>query len=464
MVTIQTERNTDAWRILLFASNGSELFVLRRPSGFCLPVLRIPPQERIAASLNAEAQRLWNLETVCVAPVEIPHPDGTSGCARYHVMEVRKPQELLRIAPKAVNIETLKENAFTDVRDYLAVRCAMKFDAANSPPDSRGPFSEFDAFQKISTWVEQQLRLLGRQWDGTVRQLHANDSFALIRFRTNGGAAWFKATGEPTRREFAVTQTLSALFPRHMPKIMAVRTDWNAWLSDEIQGRDLDSTRDLGSWVCAAKSLAELQVASIGNTSEIHACGAHDSRITTLLSEVAPFFTAIELLMEAQVRTAPGRLHAHEIRIIQLRLTEALSDLEAKAIPDTVNHFDLNPGNTIVCRGECKFLDWAEAAVGNPFLSFEYLRQHFGRALAEQGDAATELRKSYANVWRRLLPQSTIERAVALMPLVAPFAFAATTLPWKDAHSNAKSRSAGFLRSLARRMHREGEQLACRAA
>src|SRR5260221_12052151 len=97
MVTIQTERNTDAWRILLFASNGSELFVLRRPSGFCLPVLRIPPQERIAASLNAEAQRLWNLETVCVAPVEIPDPVGNSGRERYKGLEVSKHQDVVLI-------------------------------------------------------------------------------------------------------------------------------------------------------------------------------------------------------------------------------------------------------------------------------------------------------------------------------------------------------------------------------
>jgi len=99
MVTVESEQNTDAWRILLFSSNGSELLILRRAAGFCLPVLRIPPQERIAASLNAEAQRLWNVETVCVAPLAIPEPDLISRPARYHVMEVRRPGELSRIAP-----------------------------------------------------------------------------------------------------------------------------------------------------------------------------------------------------------------------------------------------------------------------------------------------------------------------------------------------------------------------------
>lgn len=463
MVTDQTAQNTEAWRVLLFAPNGSELLVLRRPSGLCLPVLHIPPQERIAANLNAEAQRFWNVETVCVAPFDIPHPDGISGHARYHVMEVRKPEELRRIAPNVTEVEALKENAFADVRDYLAVRRAMKLDAAHSSNESHGPFSEFEAFQKISAWIEQQLEPLGRRWDGSFRQLHASDSFALIRFGTNDSAVWFKATGEPNLRELSITQTLSALFPRHMAKIIAVRSDWNAWLSDEIQGASLDSSNDLGSWCCAAKSLAEFQVASIGDTSRILACGAHDSRIASLLSLVLSFFAAIEKFMEAQIKPAPRRLNGQEIRATELRLTEALYELEATAIPDALNHFDLNPGNVIVCGRECKFLDWAEAAIGNPFFSFEYLRQHFVRAFGDGADATAEFRQSYVNVWRTVLSHSAVERTCEVMPLIAPFAFAAT-LPWNNALGDAKSESAGFLRSLARRMHREAEQLILRAA
>jgi hypothetical protein len=463
MIAVQSEQNTDVWRILLFASSGSELLVLRRASGFCLPALRIPPQERIAASLNAEAQRLWNVETVCLAPFDISHPNLTSGPVRYHVMEVRRSEELSRIAPKVMDITALSENTFADVRDYLAVRRTMKLDALDPSRDSQGPFSEFDSFRKISDWVEQQLQPLGRQCNGALRQLHASDSFALIRFGTNENAVWFKATGEPNRREFAITQLLSDLFPTYMATLIAARSDWNAWLSDEIQGVLLDSIHDLESWCHAAESLAKLQLASIGHTSTILACGTHDSRIASLLSLVSPFFAAIGGLMEAQVKTAPRRLNAEEIRATELRLTETLQELETAAIPDTLNHFDLNPGNAIVCGGECKFVDWAEAAVGNPFFSFEFLRQHFVRALGDGADDAEKFRKSYVNVWRTVLSHSAIERSCELMPLIAPFAFAAT-LPWNDARGNAQVEFGGLLRSLARRMHREAEQLICRAA
>ena len=161
--------------------------------------------------------------------------------------------------------------------------------------------------------------------------------------------------------------------------------------------------------------------------------------------------------MEAQVKTTPRRLNAQEIRATELRLTEALQELETAAIPDTLNHFDLNPGNAIVRGRECKFLDWAEAAVGNPFFSFEYLLQHFVRALGN-GDSSPEFRKSYVNVWRTVLSHSVIERTCELLPLVAPFALA-VTLPWNDARGNTQSQFDAFLRSLVRRMHREVKQL-----
>jgi aminoglycoside phosphotransferase (APT) family kinase protein len=167
--------------------------------------------------------------------------------------------------------------------------------------------------------------------------------------------------------------------------------------------------------------------------------------------------------MEAQVKTAPRRLNAQEIRATELQLTEALEELETAAIPDTLNHFDLNPGNAIVSGHECKFVDWAEAAVGNPFFSFEYLLQHFVRALGDGVDDAAEFRKSYVNVWRTVLSHSAIERTCELISLIAPFAFA-STLPWNDVHGNAQSEFGGLLRSLARRMHGEAEQLICRAA
>jgi len=457
MANLQTNLDIDAWRILLFARNGAELLVMKQPQGLGLPVLRIPRHERLAASLNAEVLRRWNLASVSVAPFRIAHPDRTVGEAPYYVMEVRKPEELSRIAPKVMDVAALEAHAFSDVRDYLAIRLAMKLD--DSPCDSEGPFRAFGSFQKISGWVEEQLEPLGRKWEGSFDQWHATEAFALIRFQTTDGAVWFKATGEPNRMEPAITQYLSALFPRWMPEIISMRHDWNGWLSDEVRGTNLEASGDLNAWCCAAEALAELQVASAGHASSILDHGAHDSRSAKLLSQVLPFFKEIEILMEGQIKTTPRPLCSSEVHAVRLRVREALEQIDSAGIPDALNHFDLNPANAIVRSGECRFLDWAEAAVGNPFFSFEYLRQHFLRMFSAEPEAVMQFRESYLKVWRRLLSRPVVDLAIELMPLVAPFAFAATTLPWSSSRRNANPESSGFLRSLARRMQREAEQL-----
>jgi hypothetical protein len=457
MITVATEQATDIWRILLFARCGSDLLVWKRPSGFCLPSLCIPKQGRIAASLNQEAQHLWKLRTVCVAPFTVPHPDRTSGDVQYQIMEALAAEDLDRIAPQTMDVAALKADAFSDLRDYLAVRCAMNLDAADWSSGQEGPFSEFGAFQQISAWVDQQLEPLGRKRDGAFHQLHASGSFALIRFRTKDGAVWFKATGKPNQRELAITRQLSARFPKFVPNLVSVRDDWNAWLTNEAAGASLDSGRELDTWCCAASSLAELQVASVAHTSSILSSGAHDTRAAALLSRATPFFAAIESLMEQQTKTAPPRLCPSEIRSLGKRLAEALGRMQSAAIPDTLNHFDLNPANVIARSNECTFLDWAEAAVGNPFFSFEYLRQHFLRTFGDQPNATATFRQSYVNAWRKLLSDSTIELALELMPFLAPFAYAVNALPWKAAEQHAQPEFAGLLRSLARRMHRQAE-------
>jgi hypothetical protein len=457
MANLETNFAIEAWRILLFARNGAELLLLKQPPGLCLPVLRIPRHERLAASLNAEVQRCWNLDSVSVAPFRIAHPDRTVGEAPYYVMEVRKPEELSRIAPKTMDAAGLKAHAFSDVRDYLAIRRAMKIDDSSCNPE--GPFGAFESFRKISRWVEEQLEPLGRKWEGGFDQWQATEAFALIRFQTTDGAVWFKATGEPNRMELAITQHLSALFPAWMPELIAVRHDWNGWLSDEVRGGNLAASGDRKAWCCAAEALAELQVASAGHASSILDHGAHDSRSRKLRAKVLPFFEEIEILMQGQTKSTPRPLGSSEVRALGLRVTEALEQIESAAIPDALNHFDLNPANAIVRSSECRFLDWAEAAVGNPFFSFEYLRQHFLRMFGAEPEAAMELRESYVKVWRRILSRPVIDLAIELMPLVAPFAFAVTTLPWNSSRRSANPEFAGFLRSLARRMHREAGQL-----
>ena len=279
------------------------------------------------------------------------------------------------------------------------------------------------------------LHALGRRWDGNFRQLQASASFALVQFQTNRGAVWFKAVGEPNLREFPITAHLADQLPRHIPVVLARHSKWNAWLALEAEGQDLYSSLNRDHWCRAADSLAELQSSSIENALEMLAAGARDIRSESLLALAVPFFARVENLMEQQTKPTPKRLTSEEIKATQQRVIEALLDLEAAQIPDTINHLDLNP-----------------------FFSMESLRQHFVRAFQGQEDAKTALLTSYLDRWRSILPAKTVETALRLAPLTALFAYAASSLPWHLSLS-ARPELAGFLRSLMRRMHRESEEL-----
>jgi len=456
MVMAETESGTYTWRILLCTRDGEELLAFNRPSGICLPTLSISRHERTAGALNEAARRQWQTRTVCVAPLNIEDLGENPDDARYQVMEVLHPEDLSRLAPRTRNIAALKASEFADIRDYLAVRRVMKLDGALCGPDE--PFSGLGSFERISRWVDTQLAPTRRR-NGNFRQLHANGRFALVRFETTNGAVWFKATGAPNLRECAVTECLASLFPKFVPKVLSSRDDWNAWLTNEIGLQSLDQCDDLNVWCRAAQSLAELQTASLVHGTQMVRAGVHDARSEKLLAQVRPFFAQIDALMKIQIKPLPRKLYDSEILNLSTQLSGALNRLASLAIPDSLNHFDLNPSNVLASADECKFLDWAEGAIGNPFYSFEYFRQHFMRVFGDNNEASKKFRESYTKVWRGIFPQTVIDQAMDIVPLAAVFAFAATALPWVNALSNGTAGSAPFLRGLARRMRTEAEHL-----
>lgn len=458
MVDLQPEPNTDAWRILLFGQHGDALLVLRSPQGFRLPELRIPSGQRVAPNLNAEAKRQWNLDTVCLMPLNVSRGAFAVGGSRYHTMEVSQPEALSRVAPRFMQMSELKENSFADPQDYEAVQQGMGLDQAILGEDG-GSFCGFGAFTRISAWVEEQLKPYELRLNGTFLQMQATASFSLIRFQTSRGGVWFKATGEPNRREFPLTLELGARFPSYVPVSIATRPEWNAWLTFEAEGQDLWSSSGPDAWLQAADSLAGLQIASTSCLQQILDAGAHDARIENLLHKTTPFFSAMEGIMEMQAKPSPRRLSVEEVRLVRQRVIEALLQMEAAEVPDTLNHLDLNPGNVFVDSSKSTFLDWAEATVGNPFFSSEYLRQHFRKAVCAGQEMEENFVQSYLKRWSSILPGKAIETMLRVVPLTAIYAFAASALPWQDRNVYCRHEIAAYFRSLVRRMFREAELL-----
>jgi hypothetical protein len=247
-----------------------------------------------------------------------------------------------------------------------------------------------------------------------------------------------RLSGSRICREYPITLKLAELFPRFIPEILATKPEWNAWLSHEADGTNLGETRDLRLWEQAATDLARLQIESISKSDSILNSGAHDLRADNLLTSIDPFFDIVARLMEEQPQVPPATLSREELSLLKLRIKDSLTLLEDLRVPNTLGHLDLNPWNLVVSTDGCVFLDWAEAYVGPPFFSFEYLLQHFRRDMDANTTLESRFVNAYVGPWRQLLSDDLTSEALALARLAAVFAYAAGTGAWEAAGSGFK--------------------------
>ncbi len=167
-------------------------------------------------------------------------------------------------------------------------------------------------------------------------------------------------------------------------------------------------------------------------------------------------------LMERQPKVPPPVLGRKELLLLGDRIQSALDALEDLGVPETLGHLDLNPGNIVASPSECVFLDWVEAYIGNPFFSFEYLLEHLRRTFGKDSAVETRLIESYCTQWEQVVSHAVIAEGLALTPLLAVFAYAAGSNAWENAERLQEPATAGYLRSLTRRMNREANELADR--
>jgi hypothetical protein len=267
--------------------------------------------------------------------------------------------------------------------------------------------------------------------------------------------------GEPNQKEFLITCTLAQLFPTYLQGVLATRPDLNGWLTREAPGQVLCEAREDALWQRAAVALAELQIDSIDHGARILEAGTRDLGATALSKLIQPFMQIMAELMEGQKKVPPATLGRDELLLLGDSIQSALDGLEALGIPETLGHLDLNPGNLIVSPSRCTFLDWAEAYVGNPFFSLEYLREHLRRTSGTDSAVETRLVEAYCAQWEQVVQPAAAAEGLELAPLIAVFAYAVGSNAWEDME-RLQPATAGYLRSLTRRMSREANELESR--
>lgn len=129
--------------------------------------------------------------------------------------------------------------------------------------------------------------------------------------------------------------------------------------------------------------------------------------------------------MERQTKIPPEPLDRTQLDALGDRIRAALEALEALGIPEALGHLDLNPGNIVVSPEQCMFLDWSEAYIGNPFVTFQYFCEHFRRTAGLDSALEKRLVSTYCSRWEGIVPRTTIDDAISIAQLLAVFACAA---------------------------------------
>jgi len=350
----------------------------------------------------------------------------------------------------AASIDELSD-AEVDVEERSVV-----YEILAGNPGVRGPFSRVGWIQEAKEWLRTEV---GRTdaFTGDICQFNASGTFALVRFGTREVPAyWLKATGKPNEREFTITATLSKYFPRFLPPLVATRNDWNAWVTEDA-GQPLNECLTFPAIEEAVLALTELQRQSADCINTLIAAGCLDRRIPVLQSELNNLFSYLEEAMGQQTTTKVPRLEPHQLRELCRISHDACSEMQDLGLPDTLAHLDINPGNVLFDGSRCVFIDWAEACIGNPLLTFEQLRTHVERSGEPASSSVSHLRAIYARSWLDRISESNIDRAFALAPLLAIATYLYGRGDWLDTPRRTAPALHSYARSLARHMYRAAQ-------
>jgi hypothetical protein len=434
MTALEETQETVEYRAVMIDPVSLTILGFEIDGHFYLPRVRIPQFTRPAHQLSSAIQSTWGLD-VLVLDVLMTDVESTR-CVAAEVRDLGKKSEF-----KTVRLDQIPGSEVSEQeRSILALLLEGKSEYA---------LSRIGWIDEAMFWVQSAT---GRTLSSkkSFVQLNAGGGFALLCFRCDDGKRyWLKATGKPNLQEYSITACISTLCPTFLPKLVAVKEEWNAWLCEDA-GEPWPHSPSVGALVGGIESLASLQVQTIDHVDMLLKAGAFDQRLANIrrhIDEVVGF------LIGAMARQTSTKVEAlSHTRLLEMGkvLDDTCSRMEELCIPDALIHNDLNSGNVLYDGARCVFTDWSEAAVGNPFLSFERF------CLLGKQDPG-ELRRIYSKYWFRYVSEENIDNAYKFMPLLAMFAYLYGRGNWLKNTEAVNEQFESYARSLARHMSRAAE-------
>lgn len=439
MTLTETDRESIDCQVAMLLPSG-EVLVEERAEYRSLPRIVIPRWSRVGESVTAAIADRWHLQSLLLSCMR---EESTSGLLA--VVEVRSSESRSGLTP--VPCSLIVDQLPSEIKSMLD-KILQNHVSGNEP------FSCLGWLDEALAWIQESAPTNKIPFTGKASQFNASGQFQLIRLDTEHPPAyWLKATGHPNAHEYTITTFLASQTPEYLPRIVAARPDWNAWVMEE-HGQSLYHSLSRATAKNALMRLAELQQRWAGQEAALLAHGCHDHRLNVLLTHIDVIVDYLDEAMHRQISTKVAPMSPERLVVLGDVLKDSCTAALELSIPDTLLHNDISPGSILFDGSTYLFTDWAEAYVGNPFLTLQQFCSHLERCCTDAPNWIPELRNLYGRCWIDRLNAFTVERMLTLSPLLAVLSYFYAHGTWLMHPDYEDAHLLGYHRSMARIMER----------
>ena len=268
-------------------------------------------------------------------------------------------------------------------------------------------------------WTRETCRSLGIAITGPIEPVHVRPWSTVLRVPIPGGAVYVKCCGPTQRHEPRLTALLHRVCPGLVTEVLALHPE-RPWMLVAEGGEKLGDLYSgaalLRAWREILPRCAQLQRDMAPRTEEILGFGTPDRRATPLLAG----FDEVVANEPAVSEQRSDRLTDDERRALlasaRPRIAEALRQLAALGIEDTLQHDDLHQHNVLVRDGRMVIFDWGDSCVSHPFLTLAVTLRFAAQKTGHSEDAPeiVTLRDAYLEPWSDRAPQRELRDAAEL--------------------------------------------------
>ncbi|MEU4287957.1 aminoglycoside phosphotransferase family protein [Kribbella sp. NPDC026596] len=291
-------------------------------------------------------------------------------------------------------------------------------------------------------WYDEALPWIAEHVAGSWTQVR---SWGLSNVLRINGDVYFKALAHSSTIRPAGPDALPLLFaheplllhklsedrPGSVPEPLAI-DEKRAWMLLPDLGPPLAGEADIAVWIDALQGHARLQRSYVDQMDRLFEFSCVDRRLAVLEAELDRLLgpnPATDRLEPAERALLPRRAE---------QLREAITELAAIGVPETLLHGDLHPRNVAVRDGRALSFDWTDGSVSHPFLDLVTFAEE--RSPISQDKRLTD---AYLAEWEEFASPADLRRALELANELGALHQTMTSLHLPD-HLSGPSRESMF--------------------